>query len=479
MPTVIDSLVVTLGLDTKNFNEEQRKALDYLRQLEQQGRRSAKNTEDSNRGVMDAIGALKREALGTFAVLAGAKGIKEFIDNTVTAGAAVGRLSRAIGVSARDISAWQGVARQFGGTGEELAASFQQIANVFTAWQVGGPEAPGVMQIFRSINTAAAQLDATNAKVIDSSKGVTQSYLDLADNLKIIHDLSKDPNLASYLAGKVPGMTPAMFDALIRGSDQLAATLQKVHGWTEAEADAAGLLQQRWDGLKVATENWGLHALFGTIDFLSNAWDYQISGGRRPWGSGTFSASAIAQQPNRPATTSPYRDAIAAVESRGSGGYAATGPVTANGDRAYGRYQVMGNNIGEWTQAALGRRLTPQEFLNDPAAQDAVFDFKFGQYVKQYGTPQDAASAWFTGRPLSRGAGAADITGTTGAEYVRRFNAALGAGGGSGGANVSQTFTGPITISAPNANADDIRRKLVDYGLKRQAEGNQSFVGGQ
>jgi hypothetical protein len=481
MATVIDSLVVQLGLDPKNFNEGQQKALDSLRKLDQEGHRSAKNTEDSSRGVMDAIGALKTEAIGAFAIFAGASGLKEFIGNTVNAGAAVGRLSRAIGVSAHDISAWQGVARQFGGTGEELAASFQQLANVFTAWQVGGPEAPGVMQIFRSINTAAAQLDGTNAKVIDSSKGVTQSYLDLADNLKIIHDLSQDPNLASYLAGKVPGMTPAMFDALIRGSDQLANTLQKVHGWTEAEADAAGKLQQRWDGLKVSTENWGLHALFGTIDFLSNAWDYQISGGRRPWGSGTFSAHAAAEQPNRPVpSASPYRDAIAAVESRGSGGYSALGPVTASGDRAYGRYQVMGNNIGEWTQAALGRRMTPQEFLNDTSAQDKVFDFKFGQYVQKYGNPQDAASAWFTGRPLSQGAGAADITGTTGAEYVRRFNAAGGAGGGGGGGTtVNQTFTGPVNIQAPGGNPDDIRRKLVDYGLKRQAEGNQSFVGGQ
>jgi hypothetical protein len=479
MPTVIDSLVVQLGLDPKGFNEGQQKALDQLRKLDQEGHRSAKSTEDSSRGVMDALGALKTEAIGAFAIFAGASGLKEFVGNTVNAGAAVGRLSRAIGVSAHDISAWQGVARQFGGTGEELAASFQQLANVFTAWQVGGPEAPGVMQIFRSINTAAAQFDGTNAKVIDSSKGVTQSYLDLADNLKIIHDLSQDPNLASYLAGKVPGMTPAMFDALIRGSDQLANTLQKVHGWTEAEADAAGKLQQRWDSLKVSTENWGLHKLFGAIDFLSNAWDYQISGGRRPWGTGTFSARATAEQPNRSSANAPtpgatfssnqqkeafIRDeavkrginpdyAVAVAKSEGF-----YNPIGDNGT-SFGAFQLhltpggRGGAVGDRFKAQTG--LDPSDPRNE--AQTIMFAL---DWARQHGWTDFHGAA--NGAHLSQWAG-----------IDRNATGSIGGGG------VTQTFTGPITIQAPGGNPDDIRRKLVDYGLKRQAEGNQSFVGGQ
>src|SRR5580692_4650818 len=119
-----------------------------------------------------------------------------------------------------------------------------------------------------------------------------------------------------------------------------------------------------------------------------------------------------------------YRDAIAAVESAGSGDYAAVGPVTKNGDRAYGRYQVMGSNIPAWTKAALGTSLTPEQFQSDPDAQDAVFNHHFGGYVSKYGNPQDAASAWFSGRPLSKGSNASDGY-ITGKEYVKRFNGAL------------------------------------------------------
>ena len=123
-----------------------------------------------------------------------------------------------------------------------------------------------------------------------------------------------------------------------------------------------------------------------------------------------------------------YRNAIAGIESAGSGDYSALGPVTG-GDRAYGRYQVMGANIGPWTQEVLGRELTPEEFLANPQIQDAVFDAKFGGYVQQYG-PEGAAQAWFAG-PGSIGQPGAgnltDVLGTSVNDYITRFS--QGAGG--------------------------------------------------
>ena len=123
-----------------------------------------------------------------------------------------------------------------------------------------------------------------------------------------------------------------------------------------------------------------------------------------------------------------WANAIASIESRGSGGYSAVGPTTAKGNRAYGKYQVMDFNIPTWTEKHLGQRLTPEQFLASPEAQDAVFQGEFGSSVQKYGNPQDAASVWFTGRPASQGAGRSDILGTTGADYVNKFNAALGQG---------------------------------------------------
>jgi len=116
-----------------------------------------------------------------------------------------------------------------------------------------------------------------------------------------------------------------------------------------------------------------------------------------------------------------WGDAIASIESSG-GNYGLLGPTTKSGDRAYGKYQVMGNNIADWTKNALGRALSPQEFLNDPDAQEAVFKQQFGNSVDKYGNPQDAASVWFSGRPMAQAGNASDILGTTVPGYVSKFN---------------------------------------------------------
>ncbi|MDX0116338.1 tail length tape measure protein [Sinorhizobium meliloti] len=136
-----------------------------------------------------------------------------------------------------------------------------------------------------------------------------------------------------------------------------------------------------------------------------------------------------------------YAKAIQAIESGGN--YGALGPVTRNGDRAYGAYQVMGNNIGPWSEAALGRRLSASEFLGDRSAQDAIFNHRFGGYVGQFGA-SGAAQAWFGGPgSVGKGGMGADILGTTGNSYVAKFNTqiakmgetAAGAVNGLGGFN--------------------------------------------
>ncbi len=119
----------------------------------------------------------------------------------------------------------------------------------------------------------------------------------------------------------------------------------------------------------------------------------------------------------------PHREAISAIESGGK--YTTVGPKTKSGDRALGKYQVMGANLPTWSKEALGRVVTPKEFLANPELQDKVFDHKFGQYLRET-NPADAASLWFTGKPLAQGAAKRDQLGTSGQGYVNQYLAGLG-----------------------------------------------------
>lgn len=111
-------------------------------------------------------------------------------------------------------------------------------------------------------------------------------------------------------------------------------------------------------------------------------------------------------------------EAIADVESNGSGGYTAISTETKYG-HAYGKYQVLRTNIGKWTRQAVGRALTPQEFLNDSEAQDLTAGLVIDKLLQFY-EPKEVAVIWFTGEP-NPPEGIEDAYGTTPSEYQKEF----------------------------------------------------------
>lgn len=111
-----------------------------------------------------------------------------------------------------------------------------------------------------------------------------------------------------------------------------------------------------------------------------------------------------------------------AIGQQESGGnYNSLGTPTKSGDRAYGKYQVMGKNIPTWTREVLGRPMTPKEFLANQQAQDTVAYVKMQQMLQQYGNIDDVSSAWFSGRP-ARGNNSRDVNGTSVPQYVNSVN---------------------------------------------------------
>lgn len=177
---------------------------------------------------------------------------------------------------------------------------------------------------------------------------------------------------------------------------------------------------------------------------------YNSAGGEAPNPFGAMSYDDIMRM---------YAPATAAIESAGSGGYAAQGPRTKSGDRAYGRYQVMGANVPAWTREAYGRELSPQEFLRDPAAQDAVYAKYFGDAAKRYG-PQGAAHWWFTGKAPGSG-NPSDALGTSASEYEQKFMNALQRGSPMEPPRAPQGDFGASPLGDPQSALDNFHLSLA------------------
>lgn len=180
-------------------------------------------------------------------------------------------------------------------------------------------------------------------------------------------------------------------------------------------------------------------------------------------------ASAFANQGDM----SAYGDAIASIESAGSGGYEAVGPTHPELGRALGKYQVMEANIGPWSQEALGRPVSAEEFLQNPEIQEQVFNHRFGQYVNQYG-PEGAAQAWFGGPGGVGQTDRQDSLGTSIGAYTDKFNAALGGGGQAQAQTPGQMAGGPdlqmLMQAASNPWLNEGQRSVINALLQQQMQ---------
>lgn len=155
-----------------------------------------------------------------------------------------------------------------------------------------------------------------------------------------------------------------------------------------------------------------------------------------------------------------YGNAISSIESGGR--YGLLGPVLKSGKyagtRAIGKYQVMSFNVPQWTKEALGRSYTPEEFRNDPQAQEAVFKHKFSEYSNKFG-PSGAAGAWFAGPGGRNNMGAKDQLGTSVASYRGRFEKLAGVAG-----DTAPTTTSPVAAAMSYA-PEEKRGAVVEQAM--------------
>lgn len=135
----------------------------------------------------------------------------------------------------------------------------------------------------------------------------------------------------------------------------------------------------------------------------------EVSSGGLSWGTGPVDIRRAA-------------DAIGTFESGGR--YNLVGVETKYG-RALGKYQVMEQFLPEFLQQAGMKPMTRDEFLASPSAQDQLFNTRFGQYMKETGSFNDAASKWFSGKTMAEAGSRKDAHGTTVPGYVSNVNAIL------------------------------------------------------
>ena len=146
------------------------------------------------------------------------------------------------------------------------------------------------------------------------------------------------------------------------------------------------------------------------------------------------------------------------------------GPLTAHG-HALGRYQVMEEFLPDYLKEAGMAPMTAQEFLNNPGAQDELFTKVFQKRMDQYGSFNEAASRWFTGKSIdeARAKGRHDVFGTNVDRYLANTNARLA----TTASPIEMTAAGQVQGQKLDPNGEHpLLPQFLDHAIRTQLDIN-------
>jgi len=274
MPTVIDSLVVELGLDPSKFTQGQKDALEAFKRSQDAAILLGKNIEHEGKRVGDVFASIKREALGFIGLFLGGKGIKDFIGYVTSLDAATGRVAYTLNMSAREVSAWEGASAQLGGQVGGVTSAMQGLSGAMNQFMLTG-QGP-----FLAVMThLGVSLFDQNHKLKTSA----EMFLEISE---AVHKLNEsDPARAAATLAMIPGANQDSINLMLRGRSALEGLLKNAReagGTTFESAEAAAEYQKQLALLDrsatslgrslVTTLAPGLIAVANALTRLLNAW---------------------------------------------------------------------------------------------------------------------------------------------------------------------------------------------------------------
>ncbi|MGZ7868240.1 hypothetical protein ACXR8U_21610 [Methylobacterium radiotolerans] len=249
MATVVDALVVTLGLDPAQFTKGQKDAAAALVKTRESATKEGKQIEKSIDNAGEAVERLARNALKLFAIFTAGRAIKDFIGDITNADSSLGRLAKSIGSTPEAISALGNAVARNGGSADAAAGSFQRLSDSINEMKVTGNS---------SALPAFARLQGLSGKQIRLNTDLLTTFGDLADAAKGTADRSGVP-MATYLL-KQAGVDQDTAALLIQGRAKLMESLRKSGQLglvRQEDAEAAQRLQTSIKTLQQVSESFG------------------------------------------------------------------------------------------------------------------------------------------------------------------------------------------------------------------------------
>ncbi|MGS7877238.1 lytic transglycosylase domain-containing protein [Klebsiella quasipneumoniae] len=251
--TVIDALLITLGLDTSDFRKGQKDVSDDLKKQREDAKKTAKEMAEQGKKAASFFSSIKTELLALTGVTVTAGGLISFVKSTTSGLMDLSIQSKALGMSAKELDGWAKSAEAAGSSAEKISAALQGFQDAKQLAKVGVYDTPVQEAAIRlnslthdSFNIRDDSAQTTFRKILDSARKVTdpdirRQILQLVG----IDDAINQRNQEGQFLPDVDRLTKSsgITDASTKGAKEFTAA------WAELGQNLDTIKNQIYEGL--------------------------------------------------------------------------------------------------------------------------------------------------------------------------------------------------------------------------------------
>lgn len=281
--TVIDALLVTLGLDTSQFRKGQQEVSDDLKKQREDAKNTAKEMAEQGKKAASFFSSIKTKLLALTGVTVTAGGLISFVKSTTSGLMDLSIQSKVLGLSARELDGWSKSAEAAGSSAEKISASLQGFQGAIQGARVGDYSS--------SIFGGLAQLNALTGQNFDvwgqDASSLAKTSLDALRKIS-------DPNLRRQV-----GLSLGFDDATLQRNQEGkflpdVDRLTKSSGITDASTKGAKEVTAAWAELGQNLDTVKNQIYVGLIPTIRDLNDLLIE-----WSSGDAKSSSFFKELKR------------------------------------------------------------------------------------------------------------------------------------------------------------------------------------
>ncbi len=281
--TVIDALLVTLGLDTSQFRKGQQEVSDDLKKQREDAKNTAKEMAEQGKKAASFFSSIKSELLALTGVTVTAGGLMNLVKNTTSSLMDLSIQSKALGMTARELDGFGKAAESAGSSFERITAALQGFQAAKQGSLFGDTSSP----IFSGMRMLTALTGDTFDVYSKDAKSLARSYL---ESLRKV----KDPNIRRQI-----GAMGGFDDATIQRNQEGrflpdVDRLTKSSGITDASTKGAKEFTAAWAELGQNLDTVKNQIYEGLIPTIRD-----LNGLLKEWSSGNVKSSSFFKELKR------------------------------------------------------------------------------------------------------------------------------------------------------------------------------------